>query len=291
MHWPPPPDWPLVAVSRQVFCRPHRWHVQESGTGETLLLLHGAGGSTHSFRDLIPLLARTHHVVALDLPGQGFTQMGARHRSGLDATAQDITSLCAQEGWQPAAIIGHSAGGALALRLAQRLQTPRGGTPRVIGINPALDTFKGLAGVLFPVLAKLLSAVPFTAQIFASASSKPGRTEGLIQGTGSTLTAEGLGYYRRLIADRDHADATLTMMAQWSLDDLLGDLGNISAKCLFIVGDQDAAVPASVSEKAAAKMPDAQVIHMSGFGHLVHEEAPSETAAYILQFIESTQAD
>ena len=57
MRWPPPPDWPLQAHSRQVFCAPHRWHVQDIGEGEIVLLLHGAGGSTHSFRDLIPLLA------------------------------------------------------------------------------------------------------------------------------------------------------------------------------------------------------------------------------------------
>lgn len=285
MRWPPPPDWPLASLSRQVFCRPHRWHVQETGSGETLLLLHGAGGSTHSFRDLIPLLATTHHVVALDLPGQGFTQMGARHRSGLKGMAEDIASLCAQEGWHPTAILGHSAGGALALRLSQRLTTQTGDTPRVVGINPALDTFKGLAGVLFPVLAKVLSAVPFTAQVFSSASSKPGRTEGLIKGTGSQLDATGLGYYRRLIADRDHADATLTMMAQWSLDDLLGDLGDIKAKCLFIVGDKDAAVPPDVSVKAAARIPDAQVIHMKDYGHLVHEEDPGATADHILAFL------
>lgn len=287
MRWPPPTDWPLASLSRQVFCKPHRWHVQETGEGPTLLLLHGAGGSTHSFRDLIPLLARSYHVVALDLPGQGFTQMGARHRSGLDATAEDIVHLCTQERWHPAAIIGHSAGGALALRLSQRVQTAGGATPHVIGINPALDTFKGLAGVLFPVLAKLLSAVPFTAQVFASASSRPGRTEGLIKGTGSRLGADGLGYYRRLIADRDHADATLTMMSQWSLEELLGDLGDITAKCLFIVGDKDAAVPPRVSDNAAAKMPDARVIHMPDFGHLVHEEAPEETAAHILTFLQA----
>lgn len=287
MRWPPPSDWPLADLSRQVFCRPHRWHVQETGTGDTLLLLHGAGGSTHSFRDLIPLLAQDYHVVAVDLPGQGFTQMGARHRSGLEATTEDIHALCQQEGWAPTAIIGHSAGGALALRLSQHLVTPQGRPPRVIGINAALDNFKGLAGVLFPILAKLLSAVPFTAQLFASTSSKPGRIDSLIGSTGSKLTANGLTYYRRLIADRDHADATLMMMAQWSLDDLQSTLETITTPCLFIVGDNDATVPPDVSERAAQRMPDARVVHLPDFGHLLHEEAPKETAAYIIEFLTS----
>ena len=50
-------------------CPPHRWHVQVLGEGPTVLLLHGAGGATHSWRGLAPLLATDHRVVMLDLPG------------------------------------------------------------------------------------------------------------------------------------------------------------------------------------------------------------------------------
>ena len=286
MRWPPPTDWPLRALSRQVHCRPHRWHVQETGTGDTVLLLHGAGGSTHSFRALIPLLAENFHVVALDLPGQGFTQLGARHRSSLDATADDIVRLCDQEGWHPTALVGHSAGGALALRLSQRLVSPRGHPPEVIGINAALDNFKGLAGVLFPVLAKLLAAVPFTAKLFAQSSAAPGRIEALIRSTGSDIDAEEMAYYRRLISDRDHADATLMMMAQWSLDDLLQGLEAIPAQTLLIAGDKDATVPPAVSDRAAARIPNARAVHLPDLGHLAHEEAPQEVADLILGFLQ-----
>lgn len=249
------------------------------------MLLHGAGGSTHSFRALIPLLAEKHHVVALDLPGQGFTQLGARHRSSLEATADDIVRLCDQEGWHPAALVGHSAGGALALRLSQKLLSPRGHPPKVIGINAALDNFKGLAGALFPVLAKLLAAVPFTAKIFAQSSAAPGRIEALIRSTGSDIDTEGLSYYRRLIGDRDHADATLMMMAQWSLDDLLQGLDTITAPTLLIVGDKDATVPPAVSDRASLKIPEARVVHLPDLGHLAHEEAPQEVADLMLGFL------
>lgn len=285
MRWPPPSDWPHSERSRQVFCHPHRWHVQEFGTGPTVLMLHGAGGSTHSFRDLAPLVAQKYHVVALDLPGQGYTQLGARHRSSLMSTTQDIVSLCAQEGWQPEALIGHSAGGALALRLSQHLLSPQGHVPKVVGINPALDNFKGLAGVLFPVLAKLLAAVPFTAQLFSSASASPGRIAALMRSTGSDLDAQGLSYYQKLISDRNHADATLMMMAQWSLDDLVRDLPAITAQTLFIVGDKDATVPPVVSERAATMLADARVIHLEHLGHLAHEEAPTQVAELIQTFL------
>ena len=285
MRYPPPADWPHAEKSTQIFCDPHRWHVQQMGTGETLLLLHGAGGSTHSFRDVMPALAEHYHVVALDLPGQGFTQLGARHRSGLADTADDIAALCNQEGWRPQAIIGHSAGGALALRLSQLLLSPRGQAPKVVGINPALDHFKGVAGVLFPVLAKMLAAVPFTARLFANSARNMNRVESLIAGTGSELDIIGMAYYQKLTSDRDHADATLLMMAQWELEDLLRDLPNVPAGTLFLACDKDKAVPSSVSDKAAMQLPHAQVIHLPELGHLAHEEAPDEIARRILKFL------
>lgn len=69
MDWAQIHTWPNSDLSRRGQGPVHRWHIQETGTGKTLLMLHGAGGSTHSYAALIPLLAQTHHVVALDLPG------------------------------------------------------------------------------------------------------------------------------------------------------------------------------------------------------------------------------
>lgn len=285
MRWSDIDTWPNATLSRQVLCLPHRWHVQEAGAGDLILLLHGAGGSTHSFRALIPLLAQAHRVVALDLPGQGFTRLGARHRSGLRATAQDIIKLCTQEGWQPTAIVGHSAGGALAIELSKTLLSPRGQAPDVVGINAALDNFKGLAGVLFPAMAKMLAAVPFTAALFSAASSTPARVKALIGSTGSDIDPEGLALYQRLMGDRDHVDSTLMMMAHWSLDDLLKGLGDVPARTLLITGDRDKTVPPDVSVRAAARMPHATHLSLPGYGHLVHEEIPDEIAACILTFL------
>ncbi|WP_223421455.1 alpha/beta fold hydrolase BchO [Tateyamaria pelophila] len=285
MDWSTISDWPNAALSRRVQGPVHRWHVQEAGEGKTILMLHGAGGSTHSYRELLRILAETHHVVALDLPGHGFTQLGARHRSGLDAMAQDIAALCAQEGWDPDVIIGHSAGGAVALRLAQPDLSPRGQSPLVIGINAALSEFKGLAGLLFPAMAKALAAIPFSARLFSGASSNPDRIKSLIGSTGSDLDAEGLDLYRRLVADRNHVDGTLLMMAQWQLNPLLDSLPDHQGPVHFIVGDKDKTVAPEVSEDAARLIPGAQVHHMQGLGHLLHEERPAETADLVRSII------
>ena len=288
MDWSKIDTWPNARLSRRGQGPVHRWHIQESGTGKTILLLHGAGGSTHSYRHLIPYLDRDFHFVALDLPGQGFTQLGARHRCGLDTMAEDIQKLCAQEGWVPDAIVGHSAGCAVALRLAETDLSPRGHTPTVIGINAALAQFKGLAGLLFPVMAKALAAVPFTASLFSGASSNPERIKALISSTGSELDDEGLDLYRRLVGDRAHVDGTLLMMAQWQLNPLLARLPKHPAQVHFIVGDKDTTVPPQVSERAAVRMQNAIVHHMPALGHLAHEERPAETAALIRDIIAKT---
>ena len=239
-----------------------------AGDGPLLLLIHGAGGATQSWRGLFPLLARDHRVVAVDLPGQGFTRIGGRQRLGLEPMAEDLAALLEKEGWHPHAIIGHSAGAAIALRMAMRDPPPGG----VIGINAALGKFRGVAGWLFPLMARILAFKPLSAGLFAS-SATAATVQRLIDGTGSTLDPAGAALYLRLARDRGHVDATLSMMAQWDLDPLLDALPEIDVPVLLITGAQDKAVPPETSVEAARTLPCADVINLPGLGHLAHEEA------------------
>ena len=66
--------WPNAAASRFVRSGGMQWHVQVAGTGTPLLLVHGTGGATHSWRDILPKLASTYMVIAPDLPGHAFTE-------------------------------------------------------------------------------------------------------------------------------------------------------------------------------------------------------------------------
>ncbi|MGB5863974.1 MAG: alpha/beta fold hydrolase BchO [Sulfitobacter sp.] len=283
MEWERYKDsWPHAETSRFVLCKPHRWHVQEAGNGPVLLLLHGAGGSTQSFRHLIPLLTPTHRVIALDLPGQGFTRLGAQARCGLETMAEDIAKLCVQEGWQPEAIIGHSAGVAVAIDLAPRLPSP---VPKVIGINAALSHFKGVAGVMFPLMAKALAMLPGVAGMFTASNKNPRSVERLIAGTGSTLPADDLVYYGALVGDRGHVNATLHMMAQWDLGPLLSRLSNSNVEGLLIAAAGDRAVPSVTSRDIAAQVAGLAFTEVPDAGHLVHEEAPETVATLILDYL------
>jgi magnesium chelatase accessory protein len=279
MRWPGDAEgWPMRDYSRLVLVRPHRWHVQEAGTGDLILLIHGAGGATQSWRALFPILAQRHRVVAVDLPGQGFTQLGARQRCSLDHMAEDLLALIRYEGWVPRAVVGHSAGAAIALRLAELGAVPGG---QIIGINAALANFRGVAGWLFPMLARALALSPFTAGLFAAAATESS-VRGLIRGTGSDIDTEGVGYYLRLAGDQAHVDATLAMMAQWRLDGLLQRLPRLHHRTTLVVADGDQAVPPETSAAAAKALPDAQLIRIPMLGHLVHEEDAATVARIVL---------
>ena len=279
-----PANWPLRNASRHIASRPHLWHVQDLGAGPVLLLLHGAGGATHSFRNLIPLLAQTHRVIAIDLPGQGFTVPGSRLRCGLEAMAHDVRSLCIQENWHPTALIGHSAGAALSLRVAQIMPVSS-----VIGINAALSNFDGVAGWVFPIMAKVLAMTPLVATVFSKYARTPGQVRQLIAATGSRIDHEGEAQYLHLLRMSSHVDATLSMMAQWNPGAFMDSLPTQTTPCLLITAAGDRAVPSTVSKKAATAMPQARWVELPLYGHLVHEEAADKVAALILGFLNSLE--
>jgi magnesium chelatase accessory protein len=104
----------------------------------------------------------------------------------------------------------------------------------------------------------------------------------LVLGTGSTLDEEGLELYYRLATDKGHVDATLSMMAQWSLNGLLSRLGQIDVPVHLIAALGDKAVPPQVSRDAVQILPNAKLTEITGLGHLAHEEDPAQLARLIV---------
>lgn len=111
--------WPNREASRSVTASGLRWHVQRMGEGPVLLLAHGTAAATHSWRALMPLLARRFTVVAPDLPGHGFT---APPPSSAGLTPPGMAGLLGELlkalEVSPALVAGHSAGAAVLVRMA-----------------------------------------------------------------------------------------------------------------------------------------------------------------------------
>lgn len=271
-------DWPNRGASRFVDAR-LRWHVQVMGAGPVLLLLHGTGASTHSWRDMMPLLAQRFTVVAPDLPGHGFTP--PLPTPTLPAMARSVTRLIEALGLSPAMIVGHSAGAAIALRM-----TLNTAPLPVVGFNGALQPFPGIAAKLFPTMARLLFVNPLVPAIFAlQARNRVTVARFLVRSTGSAIDARGIDLYARLFAHSGHVAGTLGMMANWDLAALDADFARITAPLLLAYGERDAAVPPGVARDVARKVTGAESRAMPGLGHLAHEERPElatgivETAA------------
>src|SRR5438128_5630509 len=89
------------------------------GSGPPLLLVHGLGGAAANWTELAPLLARRHRLLVPDLPGHGGSSP-LPAVSGLSPFADRVALVAEREGMLPAAVVGHSLGGMVVLRLALR---------------------------------------------------------------------------------------------------------------------------------------------------------------------------
>ncbi|MFN3688815.1 alpha/beta fold hydrolase BchO [Salinarimonas sp.] len=271
--------WPNADASAFVEAAGMRWHVQRMGEGPVLLLVHGTAATTHSFRDLMPILARRFDVIACDLPGHGFSDP-APHPPTLPAVARGIAELMGALGAAPALALGHSAGAAILVRAAlDGLLAPRG----IVGVNAAIMPFEGFAGRVFSPLAKLLVINPFVPRLFA-AGADAASVERLLAQTGSRLDAAGVALYARAIASPGHVAGALAMMAHWNLDALVEDLTRLSTPLLLVVGERDRAVPPLDSRRVRALVRHARLEHLPRLGHVAHEEAPEAVAGLVEGF-------
>lgn len=273
--------WPHAGHSRFVEMPGQRWHVQIMGQGPVLLLLHGTGASTHSWRDMAPLLAQHYTVVMPDLPGHAFTTLHAKHAPSLPNMSADVRRLLAHLEMWPVAILGHSAGAAVAAHLSLGSERLR---PVVVGLNPAWLPQPGAAQWLFAPTAKLMALNPYSGRLVANHLAKPWVVAKLLASTGSHLTQDGVDYYSRLVASPTHVHGVLSMMAAWNLSTLNNRLPQLSPVLLH-VGENDQTVPVSLAHEAKRLIPGADLILKPGLGHLAHEEQAQSTAAEIIQWL------
>ena len=294
-HLYPAPDWlaqrahwPHSQCSHFVRTPRLNWHVQIVGRGPTALLLHGTGASTHTWRDVAPLLAEQFTVVSVDLPGHGFSSAMERDEPSIQAVYEELVCLMKALGCVPELLVGHSAGAAVAAKwcLNSRAQS-HNSAPQLIALNPAWLPLSGLAQWLFPVTAWMAAFNPLSGALVSHQAKRSGAVERLMASTGSRLDEKGLACYRFLLSQAAHVRGILQLMAAWNVREVADHLADIHQPVLVQVGQSDLTVPAHLGRRACAMLPNATLSELPGLGHLSHEESPGPSVQSWLQWMDS----
>ena len=267
--------WPNATSSRFVDAAGLHWHVQIAGTGPSIVLLHGSGAATHSWRDVLPTLAQRFTVCAMDLPGHGFTTRPDAAGLSLAGMSASICELLRVLDVTPHAIAGHSAGGAIALWLATEWPETT-----IVGINAALAPPSALMSLLTPGV-DLLSRAGLTGFLTAKLAESDFVFDSFLKSTGSVISQEQLALYRTFATSTEHAGAVMSMFGGWDLSALARRLPAVKNAVTLIVGLRDEWVPASDTARMAATLPNVRLVEIPNAGHLAHEEMPARVCEII----------
>lgn len=281
-------NWPNHRFSHFVEAGGCRWHIQRAGKGPRILLLHGTGASTHSWAGLFPRLSARCSVLAPDLPGHAFTTPLGAANSSLPQMAASLDQLLRETGFQPDILIGHSAGAAIAVRLAaERKIRPT----CIVAINGALRPLGGIAGLAGPAIAKAITISPLMVMAISRGGNDRDRVARLIRSTGSEPSEPYLSLYTRLFSTPSHVRGTLRMMASWDVSGILSDLKRSGCPLVQITGARDQAVAPAAAAELARQEQRASHIPLPRLGHLAHEEDPETLSQTILAAIDTCECE
>ena len=275
-----PLDWPNRQHSSTVSVGGLDWHVQLTGKGPVVLLLHGTGSSTHSWSDLIPLLEAHAQVLVPDLPGHAFTLGAKLEDLTLDEIANSLQLLIEQLGIKaPSIVVGHSAGAPLALRFAVGSSKP----PKlVIALNPSFIPPPAVYTSFFGPLLGPITRSSTLSSLLASLSPSLGMVDKLLDSTNTILPETRRVYYRKLFERSEHVRGSMNFMAAADIHKVLVEANLYRGKLICVLGNQDAWIPVKPLEKIILDyFPAAEIVKWEG-GHIMHELEPNKVAQLIL---------
>jgi len=254
----------------------------DAGRGDTVLLLHGSASSRRMWQPLMERLAARYRVVAPDLIGYG---QSTPWRDGLQATDHDLVATFAHELGSPLHVIGHSYGGALALRAAMA----RGNRVTSLAL---------VEPVAFPVLDRVADRAAF-GEIEAVASR---HLELVAAGDLDACAAHFMGYWIgaetwAAMAPETRARLTATMPKVASEFRLLFrdgdryDARRVSVPTLLVRGAATTLAARTVFDRLAGTLPSVDLVEVANAGHMLPVTHAARVNAAIETHLAQIEAD
>lgn len=252
----------------------------------SLVLLHGLMGCAATFQPLMEALGGDQHVIALDFPGSGQSERRADIDAGLASTAQLVARLVEALDLNRPVVLGHSHGGAVALRLAavspahlRSLILFAPAHPYFEEGEPLIRFYLSLPGRLF---AYTLPWYPRWLQLIGLRR---------MAGPRSWDTPEKLQPYRESLRTPGTMAHLLKLLRTWQED--FGNLRRLLRKPLatpsmIVWGDCDRAVPLKSAAELRAHLLHSELHVLQGIGHRPAEETPEIAAGLIAGWMERT---
>lgn len=256
-------------------------HVEQSGQGEPVVLLHGFGESTYSWRKIVPALAGRYRTVAIDLHGFGWTarplEATAYNRDGQLAMVIGVLDAL---GLEPATVVGHSYGGALASAMAV-LHPER--VRALVLIDSAAPTYPDAKKN------RLARCRPLARMLLPLALSTSSIRRGLKRSffDDELATTELARAYRQRLAIEGVLEAYVQLSAPPPSLGRSVEISKVRQPALILWGAQDRTIPIAGARKTAKLLPRARFVAIPRCGHSPIEERPEEVLAAMLPFLES----
>lgn len=258
---------------------------QKTGSGPPLLLIHTIRTQLEYFRSLAPLLAGSHTVYAIDLPGHGHSPIDPGASFDEPYFRRAVIRVIEQLDLSDVTIVGESIGGALALTVAASLPQR---VKRVYAINPYdYETRYGdgirrgnwLANFIIGSL-----QIPVLGAINAWLENK--LILGRIMGGGyhdpRKLPPDLLAEFNEVARRPGYKRVARKVLAGWRSWSKARDYyRQISAPVTLIYGDSDWS-QSDERERTRSRIPASQMVTLNNTGHFSAVENPSELARVIL---------
>lgn len=257
---------------------------RELGSGQPVLLLHGWPTSSFLWRRVMPPIARTHRVIALDLPGFGASDKPVDGRYDFAYFERAIDGFLDRLEIDRVAVAAHDIGGPIALHWAL---TRPGRARRIALLNTLLYPEFSPAIIEFVTMLRQSEARE-------KLTSPEGLAEIMRQGVADPATlpddviAEVVAPFASTDARRALARAGIGLVPA-VFAEIAAQLPSLDVPVRVVYGEQDRILPdvAETFTRLRRDLPAAQVTTLPNCGHFLQEEDPDTVGALLAEFFAS----